>query len=40
MLIGCSYISKPVDVRAILMSFLNFLSQKTSPDEFSGPDVV
>ena len=39
-LIGFSYSSKPVGFRAILMSFLNFLSQKTYPGEFSRPEAV
>ena len=39
-LIGFSYNPKPVCFRAISMSFLNLLSQKTYPGEFSGPEVA
>ena len=39
-LIGFSYSLKPVGFRANSVSFLNFLSQKTYPDEFSRPEGV
>ena len=40
MLIGFSYSLMPVGFRAILMSFLSFLSQKTFPGEFLRPELI
>ena len=40
MLIGFAYSSIPVGIRAILMSFFIFLSQKTYPWEFLRSEVV
>ena len=40
MLIGFSYSLRPVGFRAILMSFLSFLSQKSYPEKFSKPEVI
>ena len=39
-LIGFVYSSVPVDFRAISMSFLSFLSQKTYPGKFLRPKVI
>ena len=39
-LIKFSYSLIPVGFRAILMSFLSFLSQKTYPKEFLRPEVI
>ena len=39
-LIGFVYSSRPVGLRAILMSFLSFWSQKTYPGEFVGMEVI
>ena len=40
MLIRFSYSIISVGFRVILMSFLNFLSQKRYPGEFSRPEVI
>ena len=37
---GFFYSSKPISFTSISISFSNFLSQKTYPDEYSRPDVV
>ena len=39
-LIGFACSSIPVGFRAILMSFLSFLSQKAYPGEFLRPEVI
>ena len=39
-LIGFAYSSIPVGFRAISTLFLSFLSQKTYPEEFLGPEVI
>ena len=39
-MIEFAYSSIPVGFRAILMSFLSFLSQKTYPGEFVRPEVI
>ena len=39
-MIGFANSSIPVGFRAILVSFLSFLSQKTYPGEFVRPEVI
>ena len=39
-MLGFVYTSIPIGLRAISMSFLSFLSQKTYPGEFLSSEVV